>query len=228
MILFRPVLALAVCAAPAAARRPPAAKGAQPAPAPAASIGSPAPAAASPGSLYVPGGRYADLGRDFRASQIGDIVTILVEDKASALSKGATSSSRQSAAKASVTSLAGPLRAAGPLANLAAAESDRKLDGQGETSRESEITTSLAARVTQVLPNGDLALEGAKEVAINSEKQRIIVRGVARWNDLTPANRIRSERLADLQILIEGKGVVQDAIRRPNFLYRLLLGLLPF
>jgi flagellar L-ring protein precursor FlgH len=193
-----------------------------PAPAPAP---QPAP---SPGSLYAPGGQFADLGRDLRAGQVGDIVTIVVEDKASALSKGATSSSRKSSAKAGVTALAGPLRIAGPLANLASADGDRKLDGQGETSRESEITTSLAARVTQVLPNGDMALEGNKEVAINSERQRIIVRGIARWNDLTPANRIRSERLADLQILIEGKGVVQDAIRRPNFLYRLLLGLLPF
>jgi flagellar L-ring protein precursor FlgH len=79
-----------------------------------------------------------------------------------------------------------------------------------------------------VLPNGYLVVEGSKEVLINSERQKVSIRGLVRWNDLTPGNRVSSDRLSDLEVRVEGKGVVQDAIRRPHFLYRLLNGLLPF
>lgn len=182
----------------------------------------------SPGSLYDAGGRYADLARDQRASRVGDLVTIVVSDRASAVSKGATSANRKSEANASVTALGGPTRAAGPLSALAQLGGESKLDGAGETSRESSLTTTLSAYVKEVMPNGNLLIEGAKEVVVNSERQKVIVRGMVRWNDLSPANRVASDRLAALEIQIQGKGVVQDAIRRPNILYRILLGILPF
>jgi flagellar L-ring protein precursor FlgH len=105
---------------------------------------------------------------------------------------------------------------------------NQSLSGEGATVRENTLTTTLSARVTNVLPNGYLVLEGSKTVAINSEIQLVTVRGVARPFDLTPGNLVRSERLAQLEVRINGKGVVGDAIRRPFFLYRLLLGLLPF
>jgi flagellar L-ring protein precursor FlgH len=105
---------------------------------------------------------------------------------------------------------------------------DQKLQGQGETSRESLLTTTLSARVTHVLPNGNLVLEGTKDVMVNSERQIVTIRGVIRWNDLSPLNRVSSDRLTNLEVHVQGKGVVGDAIRRPNFLYRLLMGLLPF
>ena len=71
-------------------------------------------------------------------------------------------------------------------------------------------------------------VEGAKDIMVNSERQKVIVRGMIRWADLSPSNRVASDRLAGLEIQIQGKGVVQDAIRRPNILYRILLGILPF
>jgi len=186
------------------------------------------PESPSPGSIYSPNGNLANLSRDLRASQVGDIVTIVISEKASASSRGATNSSRKSSADTKVSAIAGPLRVAGPWPNLASLAGDQKLQGQGETSRETEMTTTLSARVVEVLPSGDLVLEGVKEIRVNSERQKVVLHGIARWNDLSTSNRVRSERLADLAVKIEGKGVVHDAIRRPNFLYRLLLGLLPF
>ena len=82
--------------------------------------------------------------------------------------------------------------------------------------------------MTHVLPNGYLVLEGAKDVMVNSERQIVTVRGVARPQDLSSANTIRSDQIAQMEIKINGKGVVGDAIRRPFILYRILLGLLPF
>ena len=149
-------------------------------------------------------------------------------DSVSALSKGATASNRTSSAKNTVTALAGTTRAAGPLANLAALGGQTKLDSQGATSRQTTLSTTLTTRVTHVLSNGNLVLEGTKDIMVNSERQKVVVRGVIRPNDLSQANHVSSDRLANLEIRVDGKGVVNDAVRRPNFLYRLLLGVMPF
>ncbi len=183
---------------------------------------------AAPGSLYAPGGLLGDAARDLRAHQVDDIVTIVVAERASAVSRGATKTSRNSSAKYGVSALFGARPAGSVFANLAELKGGYELDGQGETSRETRLTTTIAARVTHVLPNGNLVVEGAKEVMINSERQTVTVRGIVRWNDIGPGNRVRSDRLAELEVRVNGKGVVGDAVRRPNFLYRLLLGLLPF
>jgi len=82
--------------------------------------------------------------------------------------------------------------------------------------------------VTNVLPNGYLVLSASKDVQVNSERQEVMVRGVIRPSDLGPGNLVRSDRLAELEVRINGKGVVGDAVRRPFILYRILLGLLPF
>jgi flagellar L-ring protein precursor FlgH len=181
----------------------------------------------TPGSLFTPQARFADLGRDLRASQVGDIVTIVVSDRASAVARAATSSKRTSNASAKITGLAGPRLAPG-LNPLAALGGESALDGEGSTTRSNTLTATVTARVVDVMPNGYLVLEGIKDVQANSERQRITVRGIARWNDITPQNTIRSDRVGQVEILINGKGVVGDAVRRPNFLYRLILGLLPF
>ncbi len=182
----------------------------------------------TPGSMYATGGRLTDGFRDLRASQVYDLVTIVVSDKASAVSTGGTNTSRKSNAKASVSSLFGPKSAAGALANLANANSTQQLQGQGTTSRESTLTTTVTAEVTDLLPNGNLVIRGQKEIAVNSEKQVITVRGIIRPDDLSPVNSIPSDRVARMEILVNGRGVVNDVVKRPFFLYRILLGLLPF
>ncbi len=187
-----------------------------------------APEPSSPGSLFTPRGRFADLAADFRAARPGDLVTIVVADQASALSRGSTSTARKAESKNSMTNLLGPVAAQAPLAKLAALSGNTKLDGQGQTSRQTSITTTVTARVASVTADGSLVIEGAKDIWVNSERQQVTVRGIARWQDVGPSNQIRSDRLANLEVRVQGKGVVGDAIRRPNFLYRLLLGILPF
>ncbi len=185
-------------------------------------------AAASPGSLWSPGSRLADAARDLRASQVDDIVTIVVAERASAVASGTTKTARASSTKNSISALAGVTRATGPWANLAGTSGDTQLSGQGTTSRDVVLSTTLAARVIAVLPNGEMVVEADKDIQINSERQSIAVRGVVRPADIGPANTVRSDHLAQLEVRVNGKGVVGDAIRRPHFLYRLLLGILPF
>jgi len=166
--------------------------------------------------------------RDVRASQVDDVLTIVVAEQASAVVTGATQTKRVSSTANSITALAGVKSATGALANLANTSGDTELNGQGTTSRTTTITTTLTARVIRVLPNGALVVEASRDLSVNSERQTITVRGVVRPADIDTTNSVQSTRVAQLEVRINGKGVVGDAIRRPNILYRLLLGLLPF
>jgi flagellar L-ring protein precursor FlgH len=185
-------------------------------------------APATPGAIWVSGSRLADAARDMRASQVDDVLTVVVAEQASAVSTGVTKTSRASSTKNSITALAGVTKAAGALANLAGVSGDTQLNGQGTTSRTTTLSTTLTARVTHVLPNGGLVVEASKDIQVNSERQTITVRGVVRPADIDPTNSVQSNRLGQLEIRINGKGVVADAIKRPFILWRLLLGLLPF
>ncbi|MBI2679526.1 MAG: flagellar basal body L-ring protein FlgH [Candidatus Solibacter usitatus] len=184
--------------------------------------------ASSPGSIWTTSSRLSDLGRDLRSTQVDDLVTVVVAEHASAASTGTTKTQRQSSTTNSIAQLAGVTRATGPWSKLANISGNTQLDGQGQTSRQTDLTTTVTARVTHVLPNGYLVVEGSKDVQINSERQNVIVRGVVRPADLSPGNVVASTSLAQLEVHINGKGVVNDAVRRPNILYRILLGLMPF
>jgi flagellar L-ring protein precursor FlgH len=187
-----------------------------------------APVQPSPGSLWSPASRLTEVGADVRAAQVDDLVTIVVNEQASAVATGATKTSRATAAQSSISALAGPKSPTGGAQNLLNLSSTQSLNGQGSTSRGATITATLSARVTHVLPNGYLVLEGTKDVLVNSEHQLVTVRGVIRPADLTTGNIISSNQIAQMEIKIDGKGVINDAVRRPNILYRILLGLLPF
>jgi len=184
--------------------------------------------AISPGSTWQPGSRLADAARDLRASQVDDLITIVVAEQASAVTSGTTQSKRTSSTKNSIAAFAGITNAKGPLANLANVSGDTELNGQGTTSRTTTVNAVLTARVIYVLPNGGLVVEASKDMLINSEHQTITVRGVVRPADIDNTNSVLSSRLGQLEVRINGKGVVGDAVRRPFFLYRLLLGLMPF
>lgn len=183
---------------------------------------------ASAGSLYSSNGRLADGVRDVRASQLYDLVTIVVLDNSSAVSTGATNTARKSSVAASVTALAGPKSATGALANLANSANNTQLQGQGTTSRGTTLSTTVTTEVTAVLANGNLVVKGEKVIAVNAEKQVITIQGIVRPEDLSPQNSVASDRVARMEVLVNGKGVVNDAVKRPFVLYRLLLGLLPF
>ena len=190
--------------------------------------GGAAAAEAPPGSLWTPQAALLNLTGELRASHVDDIVTVLVSESASAVATGATKTGRTSSNSASINALAGLTKAKGPWTNLANTSGTSTLDGSGTTSRNVTLSTTLTARVTHVLPNGYLVVEGSKDMQVNSERQTVTVRGVVRPSDLSTANVVRSDHLGQMEIRLNGKGVVGDAVRRPMILYRLLMGLLPF
>jgi flagellar L-ring protein precursor FlgH len=182
----------------------------------------------SPGSMWSPDSRFASLAMDLRANRVGDIVTVLVSENASAVASGNVKTARQSTLSSSVTAAGGLTKAAGPWANLAGVNTQSQLNGQGATTRQTTITATLSAHITHVLPNGTMVIEGVKHVQVNSEDQTILVRGIIRPTDVLMDNTVPSDRVSEMEVRVNGKGVVGDSIRRPFILWRLLMGILPF
>jgi flagellar L-ring protein precursor FlgH len=183
--------------------------------------------ALQPGSLWTPTSLFSDLTSDLRARRVGDIVTILVQEKASAVSSGTVKTQRNSSLQSSISAAGGITRATGPWANLAKASTANSLDGQGATTRDTTLTATISAVVTQVLPNGSLVIQGTKNVKINNENQILGLRGLVRPVDLDTTNTVSSDRVAQMDLQVNGKGVVADQIKRPFILYRLLMDILP-
>jgi len=181
-----------------------------------------------PGAIWSPSSRLDNLAEDLRARRVNDEVTIVVTETINAAATGASTTERASSTNASITSLVGPKSPTGGLANLLNHSGDQKLNGTGTTTRTTTLDATLSARVVKTLPGGLLYIEGSKDLQVNSEQQNITVRGIIRATDITTLNTVGSTQIADIEIRLNGKGVVGDAIRRPNALYRLLLGLLPF
>jgi flagellar L-ring protein precursor FlgH len=190
--------------------------------------GSSPQAAHPPGSTWSQNALLSNLGLDLRASRVNDLVTIVVNETFSAVANGDVKTQRQSTAQSNISQLAGITKATGPLANLLNTNTQSQLQGTGETSRGAVLTANLSASVTHVLPNGYLVIEGTKRVQVSSENQVVTVRGVIRPVDLVPPNTIPSNLIAQMEIQVNGKGVIGDSIHRPNILYRILLGILPF
>jgi flagellar L-ring protein precursor FlgH len=187
------------------------------------------PQAAHPlGSTWSQNALFSNLGMDLRANRVNDLVNIVVTETFSAVANGDVKTQRQATAQSNIAQLAGVTKTTGPLANLLGTNTQTQLQGTGETSRGAVLTANLSARVTHVLPNGYLVIEGTKRVQVSSENQVVTVRGVIRPVDLAPNNSISSNLIAQMEIQVNGKGVINDTIHRPNILYRILLGILPF
>lgn len=186
------------------------------------------PPEAQPGALWSPNARLNDFASDPRASHPNDVVTIVVTEAVNAVAGGVSQTQRQTSATETIPQLFGLKSATGALTNMLSQSGNQQLNGQGTTSRTATLNATMTARVVSVLPGGMLLIEGSKNIQVNSEVQDISVRGVIRTADITTTNTIASIQIADMEIHVNGKGVVGDAVRRPNALYRFLLGLLPF
>jgi flagellar L-ring protein precursor FlgH len=185
------------------------------------------PVEASLGSLWTSGGAMTDLQADYKASRVNDLVTIVVVQRTTAQATGNVNTGRDFNTTSGISGLAGHISTSG-LTNLLTAQSSTKLKGTGSTDASTTMNTSLAGRVIAVLPNGNMVVEAERLVAINNQKETMIVRGVLRPGDVGPNNAAPSTALSNLEVELKGKGVVSDATRPPNPLVRALLWVIGF
>jgi flagellar L-ring protein precursor FlgH len=107
------------------------------------------------------------------------------------------------------------------------ASAKNKFGGKGATSRADTLTGTLSAMVLEVLPNGDLRIEGHREVTVNSERQRMVLSGHVRRVDVDTKNTVLSSAIANAKIEYSGLGVVDD-VQRPGWFTRILDWIYPF
>jgi flagellar L-ring protein precursor FlgH len=156
---------------------------------------------------------------DRRARAVGDIITILIQESNSASKDNSTSTAKKAAVDASIQTLfyapaaSGLLTKGGQLPALKY-NSAQNFDGGGKISNSEKITARIAARVVEILPNGNLVLEGTKNTAFSGETQDAVLRGVVRPDDITAANTVYSFNVADAVIKYVSKGTVSDAQRK--------------
>ncbi len=172
------------------------------------------------GSLWTDSTSRPFLFVDLRASHVGDLVTIKISENAKATKETGTKSARDSSIEVSLT---GPKRF-GEFEGET--EFANKFDGTGSTKRSGAFTADVPAVITAVLPNGNMLVEGVREVLLNNEKETITIRGIVRPEDIDTTNTVASSKIADAKIEYTGKGVLNE-INRPGWLARILNWIYP-
>ena len=188
----------------------------------------PMPVAYSPNSLWRNGSRA--FFKDQRAHQVGDILTVKVNITDKAAIANQTARSRANTEDSGVTDFLGANLLAAPSilpGRLLTADSVAASEGKGSVDRKEELSTNIAAVVTQVLPNGNLVIEGRQEVRVNFEVRELIVAGIVRPEDIQSDNTIDSTKIAQARIAYGGRGQITD-VQQPRYGQQVLDVLLPF
>ena len=190
---------------------------------------TPQPASYSPNSLWRNGSRA--FFKDQRAHQVGDILTVIVNLNDKAVIANETQRSRKNEEDSGVDNLFGAKKV--PLINTAipsrifTGDSNSSSDGKGSVNRSEALVTNVAAVVTQVLPNGNLVVEGKQEIRVNFEIRELIVAGIVRPEDIQSDNTIDSSKIAEARIAYGGRGQITD-VQQPRYGQQIMDAILPF
>jgi flagellar L-ring protein precursor FlgH len=178
-----------------------------------------------------------DLFHDRSARNVGDIVTVRIVEDPEAKLNANTKTSRTSSVDAAKLEFLGYMKALAEknprLAqnpgtdNLIQASLSTKFDGQGSSDRDGHVKAYIAVVVEKVLPNGNLYVNGKREIRVNNETEFIMFSGIIRPEDISPTNEIASTYVASAKIMYSGQGVVADK-QKPGWLGRVLDYVWPF
>jgi flagellar L-ring protein FlgH len=178
----------------------------------------------TPGSLYSDMTANGMLFLDHKARRKNDIVTVKIIESSKASDSASTNASKKTSASAGVSSMFGfesgdsinktfPSYRTPTPSSLLSASMDNSFNGAGATTRQGTLIAMITAVVTKVLPNGNLVIQGSREVTINSEKQVISVKGIIRPKDIGPDNTILSTAIAQAELKYGGRGFLSEKQR---------------
>ncbi len=181
-------------------------------------------------SLWVVGSR--SFFHDPRASRPGDIITVNITVADTAKISNTTTRARTNSDNANLTNFFGleaPIAAGTGMnpASIVKMGSDTSNVGSGSVDRSEAINLTMAALVTQVLPNGNLVIGGHQQVRVNNELRDLQVAGIVRTEDITSANTVDLSQIAEARISYGGRGTVSD-MQQPRYGSQLFDILMPF
>lgn len=183
----------------------------------------------NPNSLWRNGSRA--FFKDQRARQVGDLLTVTVNITDKANIENDTSRSRTNKEDSGITDFIGSqtITQANKIlpGRILTADSTSSSEGKGSVDRKEALQTNVAAVVTQVLPNGNLVVEGKQEIRVNFEIRELIVAGIVRPEDIQSDNTIDSTKIAQARIAYGGRGQITD-VQQPRYGQQVMDVLLPF
>jgi flagellar L-ring protein precursor FlgH len=163
----------------------------------------------------------AFLFYDTGARRVGDLVTVIINETTDVENKEDRSMSKETTASKSMDvdssasgDFGGPVGAASFDFN---SDSERGFDGDASFSSQREFTTSVTASVTDVLPNGNLVIEGSRNVGVAGDERVLVISGVVRPYDISPGNTVHSRHIDRFRIAYEGNGQEQAFTRQGIF-----------
>jgi flagellar L-ring protein precursor FlgH len=187
------------------------------------------PASYNPNSLWRNGSRA--FFKDQRAHQIGDILTVKVNFTDKANIDNETKRSRAMTEDSGINNFFGKPKV--PIMNtpvptrIFTSDSNTTMDGKGSVNRQEALQTNVAGVVTQVLPNGNLVIEGKQEIRVNFEVRELIVAGIVRPEDIESDNTIDSSKIAQARIAYGGRGQITE-MQQNRYGEQIFNVLLPF
>jgi flagellar L-ring protein precursor FlgH len=179
---------------------------------------TPQPAVYNPNSLWRNGSRA--FFNDQRAHQVGDILTVKVNINDTAEFQDQTQLTRSTTEDSNISNFIGANTIANPAkavlpGSLLAADGNTQMQGNGTINRQDQLVTNVAAVVTQVLPNGNLVIEGKQEIRLNQEMRELLIAGIARPEDIDSDNTIELPKIAEARVAYGGKGTLTNIQTQP-------------
>lgn len=187
----------------------------------------PAPSASTLGSLWIDNGRLANLVADYKASRVGDLVTISVSQNLSSTNTGNIATNRTFSASSGIAALPGQLKTAG-VANLFSPNSTQALTGKAAATSTTALSTTLTGRVAALLPSGTLVVEAERQIVMNDQRETVILRGLVRPGDLDATNTVTSNSVGNLEVEVKGKGIITEGVRSPSPIMKWILRIVGF
>ncbi len=174
------------------------------------------------GSIWSATGRLTSLSTDNKALNPHDLISIVVSENLAASTVGTVKNSRASTASSQLSALFGLFSASSAANNALNQNSGMSLNAQGQSVTNSSLNTTIGGEVVDVLPNGVLVIEAARQLEFNQQTETIVMRGLVRPEDVSPQNQVLSTAISGLQIQVVGKGIINDSTYRANPVVRVL------
>jgi flagellar L-ring protein FlgH len=168
-------------------------------------------------SLWQPGAQ--SFFHDPRAMHVGDVITVNVSVADTAKMQNTTSRARTNSEDANLTNFFGLEKVLPPVmdpSSLVKMGSDNSNVGTGSIQRQESINMTLAALVAQVLPNGNLVIDGHQQVRVNNELRDMRLSGIVRREDITQDNTVNLSQIAEARVNYGGKGTMSD-VQQPRY-----------
>lgn len=168
------------------------------------------------GSLYRAGFNMV-LYNDRRAAQVGDIITVMLDERTISSKSAETKIDKKSSNDLNEASVLGSnlsFKGLGALSNLSLLtnpEHERSFNGKAEADQSNRLEGAISVVVSDVLPNGNMLVKGEKWIELNRGKEFIRVSGIIRPDDISPNNTVSSKMLANARISYSGTGDLADS-----------------